>query len=146
MKKKGFTLVELLVVIAIIGILATIVIVVTRGARDATRDARIQTQMSQIRSAAEMFYSANGYSYGTAATDNMCEDSDDITSLIDDIEEQGNDVDVTCACNDQIYCVSSTMATDGRDDICISEAGTIAEGFECDEDNTSLTFSECVAI
>jgi prepilin-type N-terminal cleavage/methylation domain-containing protein len=54
--KKGFTLIELLVVIAIIGVLASIVMVSMSGASDKAKDARIQGDLSQTRSLAEMIY------------------------------------------------------------------------------------------
>jgi len=63
MKKftRGFTLIELLVVIAIIGILASIVLVSLNGARNKGADARITSDVSQLRTALETGY--NGASY-----------------------------------------------------------------------------------
>lgn len=59
--KKGFTLIELLVVIAIIGILASVVLVSLSSARQKGKDARVISDVQQIRTALESSY--NGYAY-----------------------------------------------------------------------------------
>lgn len=51
---KSFTLIELLLVIAVIGILASISILVLRGAVYKARDARIMIAINQARSLAEI--------------------------------------------------------------------------------------------
>lgn len=54
---RGFTLIELLVVIAIIGILSSTILVSMQGARQKARDARRQSDLSQIVLAMELDYS-----------------------------------------------------------------------------------------
>ncbi len=66
-KHKGFTLIELLVVISIIGILSSIVVVSMGSAKGKARDARRQSDMRQIGTACELFYT-DGSVYPTSET------------------------------------------------------------------------------
>jgi len=56
----GFSLIELLVVIAILGLLASVVLVNVNNARTKTRDIVRKTELKQLQSALELFYSING--------------------------------------------------------------------------------------
>ncbi len=60
---RGFTLVELLVVIAIIGVLATLVLLQLGVARARARDAKRIADVSQLRSAIELYYEDNNGVY-----------------------------------------------------------------------------------
>ncbi|MFA5742922.1 MAG: FISUMP domain-containing protein [Candidatus Paceibacterota bacterium] len=53
---RAFTLIELLVVITILGILSGIIFVSTNGAREAARDTRRQSDLSQIRKSLQAYY------------------------------------------------------------------------------------------
>ncbi len=63
MKKntRGFTLIELLVVIAIIGILASVVLVSLNSARQKGKDARVISDVQQMRTWLESAYNGTGY-------------------------------------------------------------------------------------
>ena len=67
MNKKGFTLIELLVVIAIIGLLSTLAVVALGQARVKARDSKRLSDMKQMQTALELFYTDQGeYPSGTA--------------------------------------------------------------------------------
>lgn len=58
--KKGFTLIELLVVVAIIGLLSSVVLASLNVARIKARDSVRKSDIQQIRTALEFYYSVNG--------------------------------------------------------------------------------------
>ncbi len=66
-KNQGFTLIELLVVVAIIGLLAAIITVATGNARLKSRDARRLSDIQQIKSGLDIFYSL-GFGYPDTGT------------------------------------------------------------------------------
>ncbi len=59
MNKKGFTLIELLVVIAIIGLLSTLAVVALGSAREKARDSKRLSDLKQIQTALELYYTDN---------------------------------------------------------------------------------------
>ncbi len=61
---SGFTLIELLVVIAIIGILSSVVLTTLNTGRGKAYNARIKSQLSQARVAAEVFFQDNANAAG----------------------------------------------------------------------------------
>ena len=68
---RGFTLIELLVVVAIIGILASVILVSLNSARNKAKDARIISDVQQLRTQIESDSSGSNYvtaftGYGTA--------------------------------------------------------------------------------
>ncbi len=66
--RKGFTLIELLVVVAIIGILATVVVVNMSSAQNKARDANIKSNISTVKTAANLYYLNNGNYTGIGCT------------------------------------------------------------------------------
>lgn len=70
MNKKGFTLIELLVVIAIIGLLSTLAVVALGSARTKSRDAKRLSDLKQIQSALELYYTDKN-AYPTAASSTL---------------------------------------------------------------------------
>ena len=67
MKRQGFTLIELLVVIAIIGLLSTLAVVALGSARQKARDAKRLSDLKQVQTALELYYTDNS-GYPAAAT------------------------------------------------------------------------------
>lgn len=55
--QRGFTLIELLVVIAIIGLLSSVVLASLNGARKKGRDAARLSDLKQLQTALELYYS-----------------------------------------------------------------------------------------
>ncbi len=67
MNKKGFTLIELLVVIAIIALLSTLAVVALGSARQKARDAKRLSDIKQVQTALELYFTdKSGYPAGAA--------------------------------------------------------------------------------
>jgi type II secretion system protein G len=108
MKKRGFTLIELLVVIAIIGILASMALVALSGTRAKARDATRKSDLRQIKTALEVYYSDQSpNTYVVAATPTVFADTHlggDTQTYIKTIPEDPS--------NDRAYHYQSPAGTD----------------------------------
>lgn len=71
MNKKGFTLIELLVVIAIIGLLSTLAVVALGSARQKARDSKRTSDLKQMQTALELYYTDNNEYPTTASTSTL---------------------------------------------------------------------------
>ena len=100
-KGAGFTLIELLVVIAIIGIVAALIVVSVSAARTRAKDARVITDLNQIRTAAEVINSADG-NYTAVLTDA------NIGLAMNDMSNQGA-TNILRTSNAAGYCVEALM-------------------------------------
>lgn len=65
--RKGFTLIEILIVVAIIAILASVVLIGLGPTQQAGRDAKRLSDLREVQTGLELFYSKCGYYPGTAS-------------------------------------------------------------------------------
>lgn len=101
---RGFTLIELLVVIAIIGLLSAVVLASLNVARAKARDARRMTDLAQLQTALELYYSTTGHypiTNGWVAdcwlpTSNWIPDNGNYNWSASDISAQPHDPVDTC--------------------------------------------------
>lgn len=136
-KAKGFTLIELLVVIAIIGILAGIVLASLSTARGGAGDAKSKEQLSNLRTAMEVYYSSNG-NYGPSATSDGCSTAPSAvpwnTSGVSALADEDNYTGTTFVCyasggatNADTWAAQITLSN-GTDRFCVDSAGTARQG------------------
>ena len=135
-EKQGFTLIELLVVIAIIGTLAALVLVALGNARDKANDARVKSDIGQLRTLAEVYYDSNGASYAgldtcfDAPTAANCKNSgiqNSVTSLRSDVRSAaGGTLNSNAAA--AAFCVSNRLKSNSASFACVDATGVFKEG------------------
>ncbi len=135
---KGFTLIELLVVIAIIGILASLVLVALGNARNKATDARVKSNIAQLRTIAETIFDGNKGSYqvigagdvegcfaGTANTDNCTSSAilSSVSVLRDDTATAS--AALTSTATATTYCVQAPLKSTPASRICADSTGVV---------------------
>lgn len=132
---KGFTLIELLVVIAIIGILAALVLVALGNARDKANDARVKSNLGQLRTLAEVYYDSNSATYtgldtcfGTPSAANCVGGIEgSVTSLRSDLSDAAGG-SLTISANASAFCISHNLKSDTSSHVCVDSTGEFSEG------------------
>lgn len=135
---KGFTLIELLVVIAIIGILAALVLVALGNARQKANDARVKSNIGQLRTLAEVHYDANGAAYQAApglnfatciagtATECGGGTAADVAAIVADNGLIGGGAFTAIALG-QEFCVARPLISDTTRTVCSDASGQFRE-------------------
>lgn len=132
--KRGFTLIELLVVIAIIGVLSSIVLASLSNSRKRAGDAGIKTDLSHLRSAAEIVNHDLGGSYNTGvaiwsadcgilnSATNVVGNSM-VQKMIDDAISKSSGTVAKCMADSTHYVVAVPLKSDSLKAWCIDNAG-----------------------
>lgn len=111
--KKGFTLVELLIVIAIIGILSSVILSSLGESRTSANDAKVQSQLSNIRQSAELYFITNG-NYGvptSSCSGGMFSDTYSGLASLTAIANYPSGSILVCNSSGSAWAVQSTLAS-----------------------------------
>ncbi|OGG48299.1 hypothetical protein A3G63_03580 [Candidatus Kaiserbacteria bacterium RIFCSPLOWO2_12_FULL_52_8] len=133
-RSQGFTLIELLVVIAIIGVLSAVVLASMNTARSKGQDAAIQSDITGIKTQAEIYRTDNSmYSSGLAADTTGCTTADTLfadATIAKQIaaadEVNGTAGVVTCNVSEDgtAYAVAAQLVANTSAYFCVDSTGT----------------------
>lgn len=128
--KKGFTLIELLVVIAIIGILSTFAVVSLQSARSRARDAKRISDVRQIMTALELYFSdASQYPASTSVSNSLYY-GDNIYMAV--FPESPTPADGDCSgVNDYVYYETDNYSSYNISFCLGGNVGNVSSGLKC---------------
>lgn len=124
---KGFTLIELLVVIAIIGILSSVVLASLTTARTRGQSASVQSQLSNMRAQAELFYSTTGANtYGTDLNDctgALFTGANGLSALLAGVRSVAGTANVDCSTTATGWAVAALDPASSTSAFCVDGTG-----------------------
>lgn len=137
MRQRGFTLLELLVVVAVIGIMASVVLMLTSTARNRGGDAGVKANLQTVRSQSGVFYTNNNLSYlpsggstfpiascplYNATGTNMLARDKNIADSIAEATRRGSNVN-SCYNSSSEWAVAVGLKTNANLSWCVDSAG-----------------------
>lgn len=146
MRDRGFTLIELLLVIAVIAILVAIIAGLLMNSRSRAQNARLQTDLKQLRILGETYSNQSGSYAGWETciadpepTGFTCADDEGVASSVatlkNDIQVRQPDHNLSTGTGDDGFCISLNLLNGNV--ACTDSTGQfktdIASGFQCGE-------------
>lgn len=115
-KQSGFTLIELLTVIAIIAILASITMVLVSDSQKKSKDAKVKSQMANLRRVTEVYYTSNNNTYGSTVsncTSGMFADTTHGVAPFTTVANYPSGTTLSCRASSTAWAVSASLAGGG---------------------------------
>lgn len=119
-----------LIALFFFGVMSALVLVALGNARDKANDARMKSDVGQLRVLAEVFYDTNNSSYGGFSncvnnpTVTACGDGEmasNVSALVNDVQEAGGELQVYTTKAE--YCISSSLIVEPSMYICADYSG-----------------------